>query len=64
MSNLKDRIKRMSKKEKKDKNVNETLEIIEKVLDYINMLKNFFITHQKLIKENQNQRLKKALQRG
>ena len=32
--NLKDRIKKMSKKEKKDKNVNETLEIIENVLDY------------------------------
>ena len=42
MSNLKDRIKRMSKKEKKDKNVNETLEIIEKVLDYNKCAQNFF----------------------
>ena len=42
MSNLKDRIKRMSKKEKKDKNVNETLEIIEKVLDYNKYAQKFF----------------------
>ena len=42
MSNLKDRIKRMSKKEKKEKNVNETLEIIEKVLDYNKYAQKFF----------------------
>ena len=42
MSNLKDRIKRMSKKEKKDKNVNETLEIIEKVLDNNKYAQKFF----------------------
>ena len=43
----------MSKKEKKDKNANETVE----------KPKSFFIVHQKLIRENQNQRLKKVLQR-
>ena len=47
----------MSEKEKKDKNVNETLEIINKIIDYNN-------NAQKLMKKkNQNQRLKKVLQR-
>ena len=32
-SDLKDEIKRMSEKEKKDKNVDETLEIIKKIID-------------------------------
>ena len=54
----------MSDKEEKDKNANETLErLLEKLSIIIKMLKNFFIVHQKLIKENQNQRLKKVLQR-
>ena len=57
---LKDRIERMSEKEK---TVDETLEIIEKFLITIKKLRNFFIVHKKLIKENQNQRLKKALHR-
>ena len=64
ISDLKDRIERMSDKEDKDKNANETLErLLEKFLIIIKMLKIFFIVHQKLIKENQNQRLKKVLQR-
>ena len=64
ISDLKDRIERMSDKEEKDKNANETLErLLEKFLIIIKMLKIFFIVHQKLIKENQNQRLKKVLQR-
>ena len=47
----------MSEKEKKEKNVNETLEIINKIIDYNN-------NAQKLMKKkNQNQRLKKVLQR-
>ena len=47
----------MSEKEKKDKNVIETLEIINKIIDYNN-------NAQKLMKKkNQNQRLKKVLQR-
>ena len=34
VEDLKDRTKEMSKKEKKDKNADETLEIIETILDY------------------------------
>ena len=64
ISDLKDRIKTMSGKEKKDKNADEILEIIKKIIDYNTDAQNFFIIHQKLIKENQNQRLKKVLQRG
>ena len=64
ISDLKDWIKRMSEKEKKDKNAGETLKIIKKILDYNKEPQNFFIMHQKLIKENQNQRLKKVLQAG
>ena len=52
ISDLKDEIKIMSEKEKKDKNANETLEIIEKILDYNKDAQNFFIVHQKLIKKN------------
>ena len=37
--------------------------LLKKFLITIKKLKNFFIVHQKLIKENQNQRLKKVLQR-
>ena len=48
--NLKGRMEIRSDKEKKNKNVNETLEIIKKILDTIKMLKIFFIGHQKLIK--------------
>ena len=34
ISDLKDRTKRMSEKEKKEKNADETLKIIKKILDY------------------------------
>ena len=64
ISYLKDRIKRMSEKEKKDKNADETLTITKKFLITINMFKKLFSLHQKLIKENQNQILKKVLQKG
>ena len=64
ISYLKDRIKRMSEKEKKEKNVDETLTITKKFLITINMFKKLFSLHEKLIKENQNQRLKKVLQKG
>ena len=64
ISDLNSRIKNMSEKEKVDKNADETLEIINKILDYNKEAQNFFIVQQKLIKENQNQRLKKLLQRG
>ena len=63
MSYLKDKIKKKAK-EKKNKSVDETLNIIEDILDYNKGAKNFFRLHQKLIKENQNQHLKKVLQIG
>ena len=60
---LEGRIKQMNDKEKKYKNANETLEIINEIIDYNNNTQNFFIVRQKLIKKYQNQRLKKALPR-
>ena len=63
ISDLKDRIKGMNETAKK-KNADETLEIIKKILDYHKNAQKFFSMHQDLIKENQNQSLKKALQRG
>ena len=64
ISDLEDRIKRMSEKEKKDKNADETLEIIEKTLDYNKDAQNYFHRTSKVDKKNQNQGLKKVLQRG
>ena len=61
VSNLKDRIKKMSETEKK--NAEETLKIIEEILDYNENAQKNFRLHQKLIKENQNQNLKKVLQK-
>ena len=56
---------RMSEKEKKDKNVDETLEIIRKILDYNTKAQNLFHCASKVDKKkNQNQRLKKVLQKG
>ena len=49
----------MSETEKK--NAGETLEIMENIVAYNKMFKNFFRLHQKLIKEDQNQNLKKVL---
>ena len=62
-SDLKDEIKRMSEKEKKDKNVDETLEIIKKILDYNKEALKIFYRASKVDKKNQNQRLKRVLQR-
>ena len=53
----------MSDKEKKYKNANETLEIINKIIDYNNNAQIFFHHASKVYKKNQNQRLKKVLQR-
>ena len=66
ISDLKDRIKEMSKTEKKKKNADDTLTIIKKILDYNKNDQKMFqkMLHQKLVKKNQNQRLKKVLQRG
>ena len=64
----------MSKKEKKKKNADETLEIVRKILDYNKIAQNLFQRASKVDerkskpkfdkKKNQNQRLKKVLQRG
>ena len=52
-----------SEKEKIYKNANETLVIINKIIDYNNNAQNFFHCASKGDKKNQNQRLKKVLQR-
>ena len=49
ISCLKDRIKEISETEKKI--ADETLKIIEKILDYNKMLQNIFTLHQKLVKK-------------
>ena len=49
ISCLKDRIKEISETEKKI--ADETLKIIEKILDYNKMLQNIFSLHQKLVKK-------------
>ena len=63
ISDLKGRIEQVNDKEKKYENAKKTLEINNKIIDYNNNAQSFFIMHQKLIKKNQNQRLKKVLQR-
>ena len=63
ISDLKDRIRKMSEKEKKAKNADETLEIIKKILDYNKEALKIFYHASKVDKKNQNQRLKKVLQR-
>ena len=61
ISGLKDRIKEMSKEEKKYKNADETLNIIKKILDYNKDVQKKFQLTTKVHKKNHNQRLKKVL---
>ena len=61
ISDLKDRIEQRNDKEKM---LRRHKRLLIKLLIIITMLKIFFIMHQKLIKQNQNQRLKKVLLRG
>ena len=63
ISNSKDRMKEMREKEKIYKNANETLEIIKKVLDYNKNAPKYFQLASNVDKKNQNQMLKKVLQR-
>ena len=63
ISDLKNRIEQMNDKEKKYKNAKETLVIINKIINYNNNAKFFFHRGSKVDKKNQNQRLKKVLQR-
>ena len=57
------RIEEMNEKEQKDKNADEILEI-KKILNYNKDAQNLFYHASKIDKENQNQRLKKVLQKG
>ena len=61
ISSLENRIEEMNEKEKKDKIVDETLEIIKKVIDYNKDAQNLFHCASKVDKKNQNQRLKKSI---
>ena len=54
----------MSDKERKTKNADETLEIIEKILDYNKCAQNPFYRASSVDKKNQNQRLKKTHQKN
>ena len=64
MSDLKDKIKVMSEKEKEKKNTDETLKILEKILNYNKNIQKIFQSASNVDKKNQNQKLKKVLQRG
>ena len=61
LSDLKDKIKKMSEKEKEIKMLMTHQRLLKKFLGTIKILKKVFCLHQKLIKENQNQRLQKEL---
>ena len=63
LSDLKDKIKKMSEKEKEIKMLMRHQRLLKKFLSTIKILKKVFCLHQKLIKENQNQRLQKVLQK-
>ena len=63
LSGLKDKIWEIDETEKKNKNADETLKIIEEILDYSKKVQKLFQLHQELIKEHQNQNLKKVLQK-
>ena len=65
LTDLKDKIKKkkMSEKEKEIKMLMRHQRLLKKFLGTIKMLKKVFCLHQKLIKENQNQRLQKELQK-
>ena len=54
ISDSKDRIEQISDKEKKYKNAKETLEIINKIIDYNKDAQNFFHHASKVDKKNQN----------
>ena len=58
MSDLKDRIKETSEREKKNKSADKPIKIIEEILEYNRNAQKTFQLHQKLIMENQNQNYK------
>ena len=61
ISDLKDRIKKISEKEKKDKNANETLEIIEKILDYNKDAQKCFYCASKIDKEKSEPKIEESI---
>ena len=63
LSDLNDKIKKTSEKEKEIKMLMRHQRLLKKFLSTIKMLKKVFCFHKKLTKENQNQRLKKVLQK-
>ena len=58
---LKDRIERMSEKEKKDKDVDETLEIIEKILDYNKEAQKLFYHASKVDKRKSKPKIEESI---
>ena len=61
ISNLEDRIKKMSEKEKKDKNTDETLEIIKKILDYNKEAQTFFHRASKVDKKKSGRKTDESI---
>ena len=62
ISYLKDRIKRISEKEKKkDENADETLEIIKKILDYNKNAQNFFHLASKVDKGKSKSKIEESI---
>ena len=58
---LEDRIKEMNEKEKKNKNVKETLEIIRKILDYNKNAQNFFHRASKVDKRKSKSKIEESI---
>ena len=61
ISGFEGKIKRMSEKEKKDKNVDETLEIIRKILDYNTKSQNLFHCASKVDKKKSKPKIEKSI---
>ena len=61
ISDLNGRIRNMSEKEKVDKNADETLEIINKILDYNKEAQNFFHRASKVNKRKSKAKIEKSI---
>ena len=61
ISDLKNRIREMGEKEKKHKNVDETLKIIEEILNYNKNAQNFFSVASKVDKEKSEPKPKESI---
>ena len=58
---MNDRIKNMSEKEKEEKNVDEALEIVNKILDYNKEAQNFFHRASKVNKRKSKAKIEKSI---